>query len=241
MIFFIITADLYAISHCHCARVNVVKLTCSNNTSFLHLPFAGALYLSFDGFSLPGLTDYLSTQTPLSQNANPWVESIWKQATNGCPWKDNVTQTSNSTAQCNQYTSLLSLPSIYQPDMLSTKQYDCVMVFAQAMHNLLKTLCPSARGEAARQCIADNNLYDFIRNGTFQSAHGFISFDDLGNSLTSYYVINHFRQRPNALGYESVIVGKWYRQNNSLLMDLSQINWSKYNTAKNSTSAVGFL
>ena len=195
------------------------------------------LYLSSVGFNLPGFTEYLTEQTPSSHSNNPWTEIIWKQVTNGCPWNGNNTQTNRST-NCDVFTSLASLPSIYQPDTFSTKYYDCVMVYAKALHNLLVTLCPSATGATLRKCIYDNNLYDFIKNRTFQSSHGPISFDELGNSLTSYYVIKHFRQRPNTSFYESVEVGKWFRQNSSLTINISQINWTKFNRGNDVNSSV---
>ena len=200
--------------------------------------------MSAVGYNLPGFTDYISHQTPSKHSANPWVELVWKRVTDGnCPWNsDNVTQSSIiGLTNCDQYPSLASLPSIYQPDKYSTDNYDCISVYAQAIHNLLVAKCPSATGAAARQCVADNKLYDFIRNGTFQSTHGPIIFDDQGNSLTSYYVIYHFRQQPLAPSvYETVMVGKWLRQNSSLIVDVSQINWAKYKKTADINITVSF-
>ena len=189
---------------------------------------------------MPDFNEYLSRQTPLSHSSNPWAEVIWKQVTNGCPWDNNDTQ-ANYSVRCDQYTSLASLPSIYQPDRFSTRLYDCITVYAQAMHNLLMALCPSATEAAARQCIAANNLYKFIVNGSFQSTHGPLMFDELGNSMTSYYFINHYRQRPNTSIYESIVVGQWFRQNTSLFINTSLLNWAKYNQATNLTITASFL
>ena len=144
--------------------------------------------------------------------------------TDVCPQQED-NNTSNSSCDRNSL-SLAELPDAYHPDHVGINSYDAFMVLAQAVHNLIIINCPSATGLAVRKCIANSNLNAFILNVTAKGAHDIIQFDDIGNVLSAYYVIGHYRFYNNK--YQDIIVGKWYHRNSSLLIDNSLLNWDKF-------------
>ena len=129
-------------------------------------------------------------------------------------------------SSCNQYRSLADLPTDYLPGYLASKNYDAFITFAQAMHNLRTLNCPTATGQLVRQCLTQNDLYSFIMNVTANGTGDVIKFDGQANVLTSYYVINQYRRRGNK--DQTIQIGKWFRQNASLIINMSLIDWNRF-------------
>ncbi|XP_059142369.1 metabotropic glutamate receptor 4-like [Physella acuta] len=130
----------------------------------------------------PEFTEYFNKLLPGS-TSNPWLPKFF-EIFGKCSLEDR---------SCNLSKSAGEFSSLY-PSFTTSLVMDSVATYADAIHRLLKNLCPNALGKAARNCIKRDVLRQYLLNASFDGITGRIEFDEDGN-LNGRYEIEQFVDR----------------------------------------------
>nr|KAI8733635.1 metabotropic glutamate receptor 4-like [Biomphalaria glabrata] len=159
--------------------------------------FVGAFVFFFYSPLLREFYDYVKKQN-FRTTRNPWFKTAWEYLTNCSFSKDN----------CVENVDILRSPKFeFMPT--TTLLIDAILTFANAAHNLIRELCPSAQGHDARACISRVNMVNYLKNVSFTGYTGAIQFDNNGDSGGRYVIYQ--------LAYDSLNVPLGYGDPNSTL------------------------
>lgn len=100
---------------------------------------------------------------------------------------------------------------------------DAVNALATGADLLIKERCPGAIGEELRKCVQPVILCQHMRNLTFNGSYGEISFDQNGDVVGMYEIIQYQVGRNGQVEYVSV--GSWDMRTNHLEIENKKLLW----------------
>ena len=163
--------------------------------------------------------EYYKTMSPWKRGMNSWYRQAWELAFR-CSW----TNATNSTP-CETY-SQYSDYSRFGVSSGSSFWIDSVHLLAHALHALIVNQCPEAflNASLARPCVDGKTLLTYIRNVSFEGITGPVKLTSTGDNM-GVYMIRQFRKSgSDQLSWEQV--GWWYKSNDTLLLNSSEIQWA---------------
>ena len=209
----------------------------TEHTDFAHLA-EGTLYMTFEGVSTaPTFAEYYKVITPwTSTSGNPWLKSIWQQ-TFQCSWNistENVTKSiqdklgplnHTTTESCYSFTGFGDDDN-FRIGLTIGKLIDGVKAYALALHNLISLNCPEAFQNKTyiQDCINGEQVLKFLRNVSFQGVTGQVQFDQNGDMLGAYSIVQ-IQRDPSSNGYYGQPIGTWEKISETVFIDENIIQW----------------
>ncbi|CAL1543094.1 unnamed protein product, partial [Lymnaea stagnalis] len=134
----------------------------------------GTLGLHYHGMEMEEFKKHLTSLD--EKNRNPWFVDAMTEI-HGC----NITACIKS----------MMAEKVKNLAMLLSLAVDAVGVLAHGLSTFLAHFCPGALGATAALCFEEHRLhfYAFVMNTSFDGYSGHIHFDNFGNALESYSVI----------------------------------------------------
>ncbi|XP_023932767.1 metabotropic glutamate receptor 5 [Lingula anatina] len=177
---------------------------------------AGAITVQVSWRYVPDFDRYFTSLQLGDKPGNPWFEEFWEMQF-GCSWKDGATR------PCDE-TDTVSKSATYKPIKNISPVIDSVTTFAYALHDVIEKRCPGATGKGARDCISGPHLLESLKNITFEGVLGKIAFDENGDFLGQYDLVQLIDVRgPN---YKQVKLATWDATLNGLIFDGKPIKWN---------------
>ncbi|XP_074644178.1 metabotropic glutamate receptor 3-like isoform X2 [Tubulanus polymorphus] len=179
----------------------------------------GAITIELQTNPIPSNDIYFKSLHPRTHTVNPWFTEYWEDI-HECQFHPH----DNTTTVCSGNEKLTS--RIYQPESKAQFIYDAVYVFAYALHNMHRDLCPGEYKLCERmQPIDGTELFTkYILNSTFDDGYGgVVQFDERGDAAGRYHIMNFQRNRSNRR-YWYKRVGKWTPA--GLQLNTSKMIWA---------------
>ncbi|XP_041918949.1 extracellular calcium-sensing receptor [Alosa sapidissima] len=185
-------------------------VTSSVFTGSEYYPFlGGTIGFGIRKGQIPDLRDYLMTVDPWHYPSNALVQELW-ETLYGC--SPNNTTGKTQLPPCTGHETLLEQHSAYMntsSPRISYNVYKGVYAIAHSMHNLMH--CKSGQGPFKNSSCADiNNIYPwqlqhYLQDVSFTISGEEVNFDEKGDSIPSYDLINW--QRGHEGNIEFINVG----------------------------------
>ncbi|XP_043922286.1 extracellular calcium-sensing receptor-like [Protopterus annectens] len=195
----------------------------------------GTLWFSFRTGRMPGFIGFLSALHPLKNQDDPFTVDVWKELL-GCTWynsQQNLTGNNDKTICTGTGTiSFLNNPYLKEDRMdIFYRTYNAVYAFAHALHNLhtcIPTEGPFVNGSCSKLMnFIRWQLFHYLKNVQFSNPVGDdISFDEAGNIIGIYDILNWQCRPDGVLSYQSV--GAFHSKapsGKTLLINDSAIMW----------------
>ncbi|XP_028818639.1 uncharacterized protein LOC114769619 [Denticeps clupeoides] len=203
--------------------------------------FAGSQYYPYLGGTIgfgirkgyiPGLRDYLMTVLPQRYPSNPLVHELWG-ALYGC-FSSSSTGSTSQLPPCTGHETLRQQHAAYMntsSPRISYNVYKAVYAIAYSLHNLIQ--CEAGKGPFPNSSCADiNNVYPwqlqhYLQDVSFNILGEEVNFDDKGDSIPSYDLINW--QRGSEGNIEFINVGMFDGSNEAgkeLIIQDGTITWA---------------
>ena len=173
----------------------------------------GSLTIKSYTGQVPDFHSYFESLNPRHDVPNPWFKEMWNDSFN-CSYF-------GSSSTCRGRGNIRDSP-IYHPDSAVSYVIDGVYAFAYALHNMINAVCPEAKGKAIRQCVTGETYLRFIKNISFPGYTGHVKFDQNGDDLGKYEILNLQRKGGQ---YRQVRVGLWDARKSYLQINESSIVW----------------
>ena len=173
--------------------------------------------------------NYYSALSPWrNASGNPWYGEYTPDDVS-CSW--DVPE--DSEASCYKYKKMSDISS-FNMNHYSVFTMDIFKTFGLALHNLIMENCPEAvyNKEALDSCITGPKYLQYIRNVKFQGLSGWIEFDDKGDLLGTYRILQ--LQQKQQGSYEFFRLGTWDRQSDNLNISEQLIQWFRPSADKGS-------
>ena len=108
---------------------------------------------------------------------------------------------------------------------------DGINLISLALDKLIRKNCPTAFLDKSflKDCITGPELLGFIRNTSFVGYSGKIQFDEQGEGMVDYDILQH--QPDGEGGFQEVVVGQWKRVEKTLILNETSINWFSLNAS----------
>ncbi|XP_057330958.1 metabotropic glutamate receptor isoform X1 [Microplitis mediator] len=201
----------------------------------------GAITVELQSKTIPSFDDYMQALTPQINKRNPWFGEYWEDVFD-CTLPKNPPviikkYNNNNSSSSNNYNSKnlnicssklrLSPSKGYEQESKVQFVVDAVYAFALALNNLQKDLC---KGKGLCQAMIDYDKGIFYKNYLLNvsftdSAGSEVKFDEHGDGLARYEILNFRKNDPNiSNGYNYQVVGKWY---NGLSINIEEFVWAK--------------
>ena len=182
----------------------------------------GSLSLTNYGESDTKFLEYFQSLNPFNQSKNPWIKDMWCSLFN-CSWESK-----SSIASCYNYLNVTEAED-YTPEITVSAIIDTVYIFAKALHNFLNTKCPVVFTDASKLLPCVDNLSDyfkFLKNVSFDGSTGTIEFDERGDIMGRYQVLNyHLNEKGN---YEADAIGFWDTKSFNLNLSDWKVRWNSH-------------
>lgn len=183
----------------------------------------GTLYMTFEGVSTaPRFEEYFKQLNPWNATSqNPYLVDAWKDIYK-CNWAENINKTESKS--CYSYNTFGDDPA-FRIGLTIGKLIDGVDVYAYALHDLISKDCPDAFQNKSQldSCITGDKLLKYMRNVTFQGVTGTIKFDQKGDILGAYSIVQI--QLDDVKGYHGNQIGIWDKITESVKINRSLIEW----------------
>ena len=106
---------------------------------------------------------------------------------------------------------------------------DTIDVYAEALRRLITDLCDA--NVTSGQCVTGHRLLQYLMSTNLTGHSGNISFDENGDILGRYEILNFRRVGSSTAAYEARRVGVWDTITETLDINASQIVWSSSSAA----------
>ena len=144
-------------------------------------------------YSEPSLDfeEYFLSLSPETNN-NPWLKPMWSELFD-CNWLEPY-ESSNSfhhdnRISCEQFKHI-NTSLDYSLESTVPVIIDIVYTFAHALHKLRNKHCPGTTGHELTVCVWRHDFLRYLKETTFQGLTGNVSFDEKGDVLGSYEILN---------------------------------------------------
>ncbi|KAK2145674.1 hypothetical protein LSH36_664g01035 [Paralvinella palmiformis] len=207
----------------------------------------GALLFKSYSIEVADFRDYFESLRPTDRDANPWMKAMWAELFH-CRW-DHDADSDRNLARCDPSLDI-TLAEDYFPEAANSILIDAVNVFAKALHDLIATRCPhsfnrpnwekSARTwkYSLQNCTNGLHLLRYLRNISFDGHNGRIEFDQNGDILGMYEVLN-FQHKDGRYVTEQIAL--WKVDTEKLSVNESEIRWGRNHSQSVPTSRCGDL
>ncbi|XP_023289799.1 metabotropic glutamate receptor [Orussus abietinus] len=186
----------------------------------------GAITVELQSKNIPEFDEYMASLTPETNRRNPWFAEYWEDAFD-CTLRQNVPLVTNrSLAVCSNKLRLVAEKG-YEQESKVQFVVDAVYAFALALHKLRKDLCGKREGLCSAMINYDRGAFyrNYLLNVSFVDFAGSeVKFDEHGDGLPRYEILNFRKTNSGTNGYHYRVVGKWY---NYLNMEPEELVWSR--------------
>ena len=160
---------------------------------------------------------HFETLSPESISENPWLRQL-----PSCKNKQGKAKRKCHTKSTD-----------YKRDPQVSVIIDTIYAFAIALHRLRSENCPTASPCEFKSCIRDYDYLQYLRAVNFTGNLGEISFDENGDFLGRYKILNFQKV---GRSFKQVKVGIWNARNEKLTINESAISWNV--NGKNTNNSV---
>ncbi|CAD5111515.1 DgyrCDS821 [Dimorphilus gyrociliatus] len=161
------------------------------------------------GKDVKGGFQYFSDLNPANNSSFLLIKDYWASLFD-CSWSNNATN------PCDPHKNF----TLANVSIEATASFnDCLMVFVQAIDRIIKRNCPNATGVQVRKCIRGRIFLDEIRKGTFETSQGQIQFDEKGDVIGGYNLVQFFENN------FVQVIGSWSRKRSGIDF-VSNVSWS---------------
>lgn len=184
-------------------------------------PAVGLITIRAMSTPLPKFEEYFQSLNPIT-SPNPWLKEMWEDMFK-CSWLDDG-------PKCSEDSNLQDAPD-YEMEVMVSIIIDAVYTLARGLHNLVKDHCMGHTGTDLIDCVRSAPFLYYLRNLTFMGINGNVSFNENGDNLGQYEILNFQKRGP--VKYEPVRVGIWDVRNQKLDINDSLINWNQKRSIRN--------
>ncbi len=204
---------------------------------FFGLPVDGALAVSFTTAQSSEFENHFNSLTPGNTPESPWMKKQWELLF-ACSWHQDGDESSGKTfgknhdyafdvtakRSCYHYINVTYTKTRFTE--WYSRAIDGVHTYAHALHEYYQQECPVAftDKDVMHKCLDGHLFLQYLRNTSFNGVTGPISFDDKGDVIGGYSILqlrhNNAGETWNYLGGWDMVKGLDVNENN--------IDWTVY-------------
>ena len=174
----------------------------------------GALSLRPYSGRSPSFEQYFESLSPMSNSQNPWLGQMWERLFD-CQWGKT----------CDEKAKIVDSRD-YAPEAVVGNIIDTVYTFAHAIHALIEDHCQHLAPWRQARCVKGPLLLQYLKNVSFSGITGNVSFDNNGDVLGRYEILNFQNDSSSPTGSNITRVGIWDLSNRKLTINDSQVVWA---------------
>lgn len=201
--------------------INEKIIVASDSLTYVNTPSTDKLR-AFNSFGVTTISndpkggyEYFSGINPAKNPSFLLIKKYWSDIFD-CSWSNETNDDTGIKNLCDPNANF-TLANVSLE--AGTEYIDCLLVFVQAIDRIIKRNCPNATGKDVKNCVNGKAILKEIRTGTFETSQGNIEFDEKGDVIGGYNLVQYL------LNNDYRVIGTWSRKRSGIDF-LSNISWS---------------